>query len=214
MFWDHVRIHTTCTSSGGCLNKKTQDQRSAGTIRRVLGIAEGHFATFGYKATSTEALVKEAGLTRGALYHHFGSKQGLFEAVVRIVQGRLTRAVATASAEERDPWDAFVSGCRAWLAEATEPTIRQILLLDAPAVLGWERWLSLDAEGGARLLREGIAGLVGDGLVAAPDQEALVQLLNGAMNQAALWVAYAPERGAALAASTATLEQLLEGLRR
>lgn len=193
---------------------KAQDQRSAATISHVLGVAEKHFAKFGYEATSTEALVQEAGLTRGALYHHFGSKKGLFEAVVRVVQGRLAHAVATASTEAQEPWAAFVGGCRAWLKASTEPTTRQILLLDAPAVLGWERWLALDTEGAAQLLREGITDLADGDLIDATDQEALVQLLNGAMNQAALWVAYAPERDTALVVATITLERLLAGLRR
>ena len=195
--------------------KKAQSVRSTATISHVLGVAEKHFARFGYEATSTEALVKDAGLTRGALYHHFGSKKGLFEAVVRVIQGRLVQAVAKASTEAQEPWTAFISGCRAWLEAATEPTTRQILLLDAPAVLGWERWLALDTEGAAQELREGLKGLAEGGLIdATTDQEALMQLLNGAMNQAALWVAYAPERGVALVAATATLERLLVGLRR
>ena len=192
----------------------THDRRAAATINHVLVVAERHFAKFGYGATSTEALVQEAGLTRGALYHHFGSKKGLFEAVVRVVQDRLAHAVATASTEAQEPWAAFVSGCRAWLEAATEPTTRQILLLDAPAVLGWERWLALDAEGAAQELREGLKGLAEGGLIDATDQEALLQLLNGAMNQAALWVAHAPERDVALIAATVTLERLLVGLRR
>ena len=194
--------------------KRTQDERSATTISHVLQVAEKHFAAFGYEATSTEALVEEAGLTRGALYHHFGSKQGLFEAVIKVVQGRLTQAVVEASADGQDPWASFISGCHAWLDVATEPTVRRILLLDAPAVLGWERWLSLDEEGGGRLLRGGVTGLVTSGAIDVPSHEALTQLFNGAMNQVALWVAYAVDRDAALAAAKATLEQLLAGLRR
>ena len=193
---------------------KVREERSAATVKRVLEIAEQHFAELGYKAVSTEALVREAGLTRGALYHHFGSKQGLFEAVVRDVQNRLAQAVTLAGAAERDPWAAFVGGCHAWLETATEPAVRQILLLDAPAVLGWERWLALDAEGGSRLLREGVAELVADGDIGDVHPEALTQLLNGAMNQAALWVAHAEPRDVTLKAAKLTLERLLEGLKR
>jgi len=183
-------------------------------VSHVLEVAERHFAASGYEAASTEALVREAGLTRGALYHHFGSKRELFRAVARVVQSRLAGAVEAASAEEGEPWTSFVSGCRAWLEASTEPTARRILLLDAPAVLGWEEWLSLDAEGGGRLLRQGVADLVKRGAVEVPDPEALTQLLNGAMNQAALWVAHAPNRDAALVAATRTLERLLAGLKR
>lgn len=192
---------------------RTREERSGTTIRHVLEVAEKHFAEAGYKATSTEALVREAGLTRGALYHHFGSKEGLFEAVVRSVQGRLAQAVAASTADQ-DLWAAFVAGCHAWLGAATHPAVRQILLLDAPAVLGWARWLALDAEGGGRPLREGVAELVARGELGDVPPEALTQLLNGAMNQAALWVAHAPDRGAALEDAERTLERLLEGLKK
>lgn len=193
--------------------KRTQDQRSAETTARVLEVAERHFAAYGFDGTATEALVAEAGLTRGALYHHFGSKQGLFEAVVAAVQGRLAQAVAAAAAD-REPWDALVAGCRAWLRAATDPAIRRILLLDAPAVLGWERWLVLDEAGGGRLLRSGVTALTEGDLLETPNPEALVQLLSGAMNGAALWIAASAESGAALSEATATLEGLLEGLRK
>lgn len=192
---------------------KVQEERSAATTKRVLKVAEQHFAELGYEAVSTEALVREAGLTRGALYHHFGSKQGLFEAVVRDVQRRLAQAVATASTAEQGAWTAFVKGCHAWLETATEPAVRQILLLDAPAVLGWECWLALDAEGGGHLLHEGVAELIREGEIGDVHPEVLIQLLNGAMNQAALWIAHAEHQGAALATAKLTLERLLDGLR-
>lgn len=192
--------------------KKTQDQRSAQTTARVLRVAEKHFAAHGYEGTSTEALVGEVGLTRGALYHHFGSKRGLFEAVVEAVQERLALAVVGA-AEQKEPWEALVAGCRAWLAAATEPAARRILLLDAPSVLGWERWLALDERGGGRLLREGVHACVERGLLETTDPEALVQLLSGAMNGAALWVAASEDGEAALGAATGTLERLLRGLK-
>lgn len=196
------------------MRSKTQGERSAATVGRVLEVAERHFVANGYENTSTEALVQEAGLTRGALYHHFGSKQGLFEAVVKNVQHRLAHAVVAASTADQDLWAAFVAGCHAWLEAATHPAVRRILLLDAPAVLGWERWLALDAEGGGRLLREGVAELVAEGTLEGVQPEALTQLLNGAMNQAALWVAHAPDREAALGDAKLTLERLLEGLKK
>lgn len=192
---------------------RTNEERSAATVRHVLEVAEKHFAEAGYEAVSTEALVREAELTRGALYHHFGSKQGLFEAVVKAVQGRLALAVGATNADNKDAWTAFVRGCHAWLETATHPTVRRILLLDAPAVLGWERWLTLDAEGGGRLLREGILELAAQGDFGDVHPEALTQLLNGAMNQAALWVAHTSDQDAALETAKYTLEQLLEGLR-
>ncbi len=193
--------------------RKTQDERSAATTARVVQVAQRHFAAHGYEGTSTEALVAEVGLTRGALYHHFGSKRGLFEAVVEGVQKRLAEAVAN-EADESEPWEALVGGCRAWLGAATDPATRRILLLDAPAVLGWERWLALDERGGGRLLREGVDALVEQNLLETSHPEALVQLLNGALNQAALWVAAEADRVVALEEAIETLERLLSGLKK
>lgn len=193
--------------------RKTQDERSAATTARVVQVAQRHFAAHGYEGTSTEALVAEVGLTRGALYHHFGSKKGLFEAVVEAVQESLAGAVAEVG-DQDEPWEALVGGCRAWLEEATDPAIRRILLLDAPAVLGLERWLELDERGGGRLLHEGVDALVEQRLLETPHPEALVQLLNGALNQAALWVAASADREGALEEAMATLMQLLTGLKR
>jgi len=191
---------------------RTQEERSQHTMTAVLDIAQKHFAEMGYGSVSTEAMLKEAGLTRGALYHHFANKQGLFEAVVTRIQEELTDAIATKSEKEDDPWDALLAGCFAWLESATKPETQRILLVDAPAVLGWERWQELDAEHGASLLAEGIEALVSAGRIEVSSNEALLHLLNGAMNQAALWVAQSPEPEKALREAEQVLERLLEGL--
>ena len=117
---------------------KTKKERSEQTINAVLEVAEKHFAEYGYAQVSTDALVQEIGLTRGALYHHFGSKQGLFEAVVERIHQKAASAISQTAT---DDWEGFVNGCLAWLEVATDPTTQRILLLDAPAVIGWERWL-------------------------------------------------------------------------
>ncbi len=191
-------------------SKRTQEQRSGETVARVLEVAERHFAAYGFEATSTEALVAEAGLTRGALYHHFGSKLGLFEAVVGAVQARLAVVIA-ARVVASEPYEALLRGSEAWLEVATDPAVQRILLLDAPSVLGWERWLELDERGGGRLLREAVGALAGEALVST-NLEALTQFLNGALNQLALWVAAAENRGEALASAKGVLRQVLLGL--
>ncbi len=165
---------------------KTKKERSEQTIQAVLEIAEKHFAEFGYALVSTDALVQEIGLTRGALYHHFGNKQGLFEAVLERIHQKAANAIqATAT----DDWEGFVAGCLAWLEVATDPATQRILLLDAPAVIGWEKWLELDAQYGSKLLLEGIENLIQTKVIVFPSATALLHLLNGAINQMALWVA-------------------------
>ena len=192
--------------------RRTQQERSEKTIETVLGVAEKHFA-LGYAAVSTDALVQEVGLTRGALYHHFGDKQGLFEAVVERLQKRVAATVEKETAAISDPWQSFLKGCFTWLNTVTDRAAQQILLVDAPAVLGWERWSGLDAEYGSRLLQKGIEELVAAKLMNVESEKALHHLLNGAMNQAALWVAQSPQPEQKLKEVKGVLEQVLEGLR-
>jgi hypothetical protein len=110
-------------------------------------------------------------------------------------------------------WGQFVAGCRAFLAVATDPAIQRILLIDAPAVLGWERWRAIDAEHGTRSLREILAALHADGIIGGVSVEALTHLLTGAMNEAALWIAGREQPEAALAEAEAALERLFVALR-
>jgi AcrR family transcriptional regulator len=173
--------------------QKTKKERSSQTITAVLEVAEKHFAEYGYASVSTDALVHEIGLTRGALYHHFSSKQGLFEAVVEGIHQKAASAITQVAT---DDWEGFIKGCLAWLEFVTDPKTQRILLLDAPAVIGWERWLELDAKYSSQLLLEGIKQLIDTKVIVFPSATALLHLLNGAMNQTALWVAQSkhPER--------------------
>lgn len=191
---------------------RTQEQRSQTTMTTVLDIAQKHFADLGYAGVSTEVMLKEAGLTRGALYHHFANKQGLFEAVVRRIQTDLAKEVSNKSQLHTDLWQGFINGCFAWLEYATKPAIQQILLIDAPAVLGWERWQELDNEAGLSLLKEGIRELKQAGLIRVASENALLHLLNGGMNEAALWVAQSDKPEQSLKEAKATLKILLSGL--
>ena len=195
------------------LKGRTQQERSGKTTKKVLEVAEKHFAELGYAAVSTDALVYEVGLTRGALYHHFGNKQGLFEAVVERLQKRVGEAVEHETAAVDDAWQRFLAGCFAWLDAVTDRAALQILLIDAPAVLGWERWLEFDARHGSRLLREGIEELMTEGVLEISFEDALLHLLNGAMNQGALWVAQSPRPEQTLGEVKEVLRSVLEGLR-
>ena len=121
--------------------------------------------------------------TRGAVYHHFGSKVGLFTAVVDDAQSVVAAAVAEAAPD--DGWPAIEAGSIAFMRAVVDPAVRRILLVDGPAVLGWTAWRELDAAHSGRLLADGLGAL--DDL--AVDPAAAAALLNGAMNEAALWIA-------------------------
>ncbi len=160
-----------------------------------------------------EAIVQEAGVTRGALYHHFDGKQGLFEAVVARKQAEAGAYIREQAGTAATPWDGFIAGCYAWLAASADPEFQRIVIMDAPAVLGWKRWLQIDAEYGAVSLREGLDELADGGIIAPPSIEALANLLNGALNQAALWIAQSSNPQSALREAESTLLVLLEGVR-
>jgi AcrR family transcriptional regulator len=138
-----------------------------------------------------------AGVTRGALYHHFANKQALFTAVVEAVEEDACARIAEAAmAGASDPLDALRKGCQAFLDSALEPAMRQIVLIDAPAVLGWEVWREIDARYGFALLREGISHVLNPepAATASPGQvETIAHLLMGALNEAALLVATAAD---------------------
>ena len=133
-----------------------------------------------------------------------------------MVSGPLTRAVAdqvSAAAEQRSaPWDKLVAGCEAFLASNADPEIRQIMLIDAPAVLGWDEWRSMDEASSGKLLVEVLGELIDQGTVAPQPVEPIARLLSGAMNEAAVWLAETDSPNA-LADTLAALRRLLESLR-
>jgi AcrR family transcriptional regulator len=188
-------------------------QRAA-TSATLINVARELFATQGYNQTGMESIVQQAGVTRGALYHNFGGKEGLFEAVVHAVQRSVAARVSLAASETSDPWEQLIAGCRAFLAASLDREVQQILLLDGPAVLGWEAWRQIDMAYSFRLLLEGLAELERTGQLKTPSAEGLAYMLSGAMNEAALWIARSSEPEKALESAIATLAQLLHTLRR
>jgi AcrR family transcriptional regulator len=192
---------------------RTQAERTHATRARLIELGRASFARDGFGGTPAEELVRQAGLTRGALYHHFGGKEGLFLAVYQALQHEIAERIEAAANAAPDAWEALRGGCRAFLDACTDPDVQRIVLLDAPTVLGWERWRQVDAAEGVVLLLEGLREAIAAG--ALPDQpvEPLAHLLAGAMNEAAMWIARAPDPAAAHAAASAALDRLLNGLR-
>lgn len=186
---------------------------SEATAEAVLTTAARLFAADGFAAVGLEAVARAAGVTRGAVYHHYPSKQALFLAVVRRVQADVARRISDAVSPVADTWERFEVGCRTFLGASVDDAARQILLVDAPALLGWAAWLREDEEHSGRLLDDVLARLEADGEIGIPSRGAADALLSGAMNEAALWVAGQPDRDLALAQAWATLRLLLLALR-
>ncbi|GAA3399279.1 TetR/AcrR family transcriptional regulator [Streptomyces roseoviridis] len=180
-------------------------------VTRNALLAEGRrrFAADGYHHVVLAEVARAAGVTKGAAYHHFDSKAGLFRAVVCQVQHELGERVATAAERHEDLWEQLRAGCRAFLAAGTDPAVRQILLVDAPTVLGWDEWRAMDDNSSARHLTEALTALAAAGIITDQPVEPLARLLSGAMNEAALWIA----RGGDPQAGEQALDRLLAGLR-
>ncbi|MFI5801489.1 TetR/AcrR family transcriptional regulator [Streptomyces sp. NPDC051561] len=187
------------------------EQRAA-TRRALLAEGRSRFAADGYHGVVLAEVARAAGVTKGAAYHHFESKAGLFRAVVAEVQQELGGRVARAADRHTDPWEQLRAGCREFLAAGSDPTVRRIVLLDAPTVLGWDEWRAMDEDSSARHLAEALGTLVDAGVIEDQPVEPLVRLLSGAMNEAALWLARSA-RPDELADTERALDRMLGGLR-
>ncbi len=177
----------------------------------LLSTARRVFSEHGYAATSMDDLTAQAGLTRGALYHHFGDKKGLLAAVVEQIDAETdTRLTAISDAAE-DAWDGFRQRCVAYLDMALEPEIQRIVLRDARAVLGGA---SPDSQRHCvASMQHLIDSLIQRGLIAPVDAQALASLIYGSLAEAAFWIAEGDDASARLVQATAALELLLRGLK-
>ena len=189
----------------------TQQQRTEATTGALVGAARELFAADGYAATSLDAVVAKAGLTKGALYHHFSGKRDLFAAVFAAEQVRISGELIAAAGREKDPWDAFEAGCRAFIETCQEPGVQRIFLLDAPQALGWETIRELES-GSLRLMELGIERAIEAGRIAPRPTGPLAHLLFGAVCESAMVVARAIDQEAALKDALDELHRMLGSL--
>ncbi|MEX0139859.1 TetR/AcrR family transcriptional regulator [Massilia sp. LMS1-1-1.1] len=180
------------------------------TRASLLATARKVFSERGYADTSMDDLTAQAGLTRGALYHHFGDKKGLLLAVVEQIDAEMDGRLQTISDSAADLWDGFRHRCRAYLEMALEPEIQRIVLRDARAVLGGA---SPDSQRHCLESMQGlIQQLIHQGIVADACPQALASLIYGCLAEAAFWIADGDEGNARLVKAVAALELLLRGL--
>jgi AcrR family transcriptional regulator len=192
-------------------NRKAEQSRE--TQDRLVTVARTLFAERGYAGTALEDLVEQAGMTRGALYHQYRDKRDLFLAVFDAVERDLGERVAAAIGTETDPWEALRTGARAFLEACNDLAVRRIVLIDGPSVLGWEEWRRIDGEYSLGMVRLGLEANAAAGNLSGDNIEALTHLIVGALNEAALAVATAPEQAGAHAKYAAALDQILDALR-
>jgi len=188
-------------------------QRGEATKAALVAAARQLFVTKGYFATGTEEIVERAAVgTRGALYHHFADKQALFRAVFEAVEeDLLTRAATTRSGT--DAWDQLVSGLQGFLGAALEPEVQRIILIDGPAVLGWNAWRELEGQHGITVIEAALQAARDQGTIRAQPRRELAHLILAAVDEAALLVAHSDNPKRARRDASRALGQLLDGLR-
>jgi len=175
--------------------KLTKAEQTLRTRRAILNRARHLFATKGYAATGTEEIISELGITRGALYHQFGDKLGVFKAVIAEAYGEITGYIKSKIEPLESNWDELVVGCQAFLEIAQQEELRRLVFVEAPAVLPAETLVEFD-QYGFGLLHESIQIAVKEGKLNTIDAEGFAHLVNGSLNELAAWVAQSndPER--------------------
>jgi AcrR family transcriptional regulator len=185
-------------------------ERGESTRARLVATATELFAERGYEATSVEQVLARAGVSKGSLYHHFASKDALFEAVLDAVEAGVAQKTMRAARGIDDPVEALRAACRAWLRLARDKTVRQIVLIDAPAAMGWERWREIDERHSFGILKQAVAQTPGGRDPAAA--EVLSHVLLAAVIEIAMVIARSRRPRRALASGEATLDRLLAAL--
>lgn len=194
--------------------RRTQAERTAATQAGLLKAARTLFATDGYAAVSTQAIVDAAGVTRGALYHQFGDKTGLFAEVYEDVERELVAAIVARIGElgPTTPLESMRAGARMFLEECSSPSVQQIVLIDAPSVLGWERWREVGMRYGLGVIEAMLVQGIADGVVPDQPTRPTAHVLLGALDEAALYISRAEDATAALEQMVAVCDRVITGI--
>ncbi|MGH3328155.1 MAG: TetR/AcrR family transcriptional regulator [Streptomycetales bacterium] len=195
--------------------KSRRDEYSEATREGLLESALQLFAERGYIRTSLDDIASAARVTKGALYHHFGGKQALFEAVLDRLEMRMQQRVMQAASGAGDAWDASLAGIDAFLTVSCEPAYARLVIQEGPVALGWERWRECEEKYAYGLVQSFLRALIETGSIAPVPLESATQVTFGMLNAAALALAEAPnaERPRVKAEMAALLRRFLLGLR-
>jgi AcrR family transcriptional regulator len=189
----------------------SQSERRRATQARILDAAERLFATGGYEATSTDAILEAASVSRGALYHHYPTKQKVFEAVFQRVSDAAIQRALQAAPKADSPLESLIQVCLRWLKEVRKPRIAAIVIELGPQVLGWKRARDLEASTSLGMMMRGIELAQAAGEIEVESIELSARFLNAVLAEAALPPGHSPSR-----LTHATIErsvrQIIQGL--
>jgi AcrR family transcriptional regulator len=204
------------------MNPMTEQQAASGkraaqgraTRGQLIEVATRLFAEHGYEGTSIEAVLSAAGVSRGALYHHFAGKEALFEAVVSAVSEQVTVKLTETVQGCADPLDAMRTAALAWIDLAADPVIQRVVLVDAPSVLGWDRWRAMDDGRTLGAMRVMLQAISDSGRLPAELVGPFSHMILAALDEIVLVIARAPDSEAALAEGRTAVQALLDRLLR
>src|SRR6476659_7472639 len=194
--------------------RRTQAARTAATRALLIDAGRKLFADKGFSDVSTPAIVTAAGVTRGALYHQFDDKVGLFAAVYEQVERHLVEDIARQIMEllPLDPLEAMRVGARMFLDGCSAPDVQQIVLVDAPAVLGWDRWRAVGVKYGLGVVEGMLAHAIAEGAIPEQPLRPTAHVLLGALDEAALFVSRASNPDQARHEMDAVCDRLISGI--
>jgi AcrR family transcriptional regulator len=196
----------------GASGKRAAQGRA--TRGQLIEVATGLFAEHGYEGTSIEAVLTAAGVSRGALYHHFAGKEALFTAVLEAVSERITAQLTEVIRGCTDPVDAVRTGALGWIDLAGDPVIQRIMLVDAPSVLGWEQWRAMDEGRTVGAMRAMLQAVSDTGRLPGELVDPFAHMILAALDEAALVVARAPDSRVAVVEGRQAVEEFLARLLR
>jgi AcrR family transcriptional regulator len=203
---------TSMTEQQAAPGKRAAQGRA--TRGQLIEVATRLFAEHGYEGTSVEAVLSAAGVSRGALYHHFAGKEALFEAVVSAVSDQVTVKLTEAVRGCADPLDAMRTAAIAWIGLAADPVIQRVVLVDAPSVLGWDRWRAMDDGRTLGAMRAMLQAISDSGRLPAELVGPFSHMILAALDEIVLVIARAPDSAAAVAEGRMAVQALIDRLLR
>jgi AcrR family transcriptional regulator len=192
----------------------TKTAQTLATKAKLEQVAQELFAERGFADVSAEEVAAKAGVTRGALYHHYDGKEGLFTAVVEAAMQELHAKLAAEAATVSDPLAALERGIHVFLEVCSRAPVQKILLIDAPAVLGWVKWREMDAKYGLGLLKRALLAAQAAGRLENHDAELLAHLLLGALIEAAMLIARSTEQAKTQGSAEKAIATLIDSWKR
>ncbi|MQA63645.1 MAG: TetR family transcriptional regulator [Actinophytocola sp.] len=192
--------------------RRSQADRSRSTRATLVETARALFAERGYANVPADEIVSAAGVTRGALYHHFADKKALFLAVFEDLEAELNAEFKAAAEAAPDQWAGAVTALSRFLDACQRPEVVRIALTDAPAVLGWQGWREVESRHGLGLITEQLDAAIEAGLIVEAPVPALAQVVLSAVIEAALMIAHAEDQALARTEAEQALLVLLSGL--